>query len=259
MLKRSIKAAVKTITRACGYTIVNTRKHYAEDGLITLHDDRVLHDPAFRRAYARGVQASRGVDPGMAWRIHVAVWAAQMALRVPGYFVECGVNAGFVSSAIMDYLDWNSTGRVFYLIDTFAGPVLSQYSDREVQEGRLRIAQEALAAGAYVTDMERVRANFAEWPSATVVQGAVPEALSILENGVAGGATAFLHIDLNCAYPERAALEFFWPRLSPGAVVLLDDYSYLGQRNQAEAIDEAARQWDAHVLSLPTGQGLLIR
>src|SRR5207248_9328469 len=118
----------------------------------TFHDDRALHDPAFRRAYARGVQAGRGVNPGMAWRIHIALWAARMALRAPGQFVECGVNAGFVSSAIMDYLDWNAVARKFILIDTFAGPVLSQYSEKEVAQGRVRIAREAMAAGAYVTD-----------------------------------------------------------------------------------------------------------
>ena len=39
----------------------------------------------------------------------------------PGDFVECGVNKGFLSSAIMEYLDWNSLDRGFYLLDTFAG------------------------------------------------------------------------------------------------------------------------------------------
>ena len=70
---------------------------------------------------------------------------------------------------------------------------------------------------------------------------------------------AFLHIDMNCAYPERAALEFFWDRLSPGAIVLLDDYAYFGHDRQAEAIGSAAQALGAAVLSLPTGQGLIIK
>jgi hypothetical protein len=53
-----------------------------------------------------------------------------------GDFVECGVNAGFVSSAIMKKLQWNTLGRRFYLIDTFTGPVLTQYSQEEVQKDR---------------------------------------------------------------------------------------------------------------------------
>ena len=54
----------------------------------------------------------------------------------------------------------------FYLIDTFRGPVLSQYSEEEVQRGQRKIVEEAMAKGAYVTDIDRVRANYAEWPNA---------------------------------------------------------------------------------------------
>lgn len=76
--------------------------------------------------------------------------------------------------------------------------------------------------GAYETDVERVRANFAEWPNAVVVPGSVPEILP----AVNVARVAFLHLDMNCALPERAALEHFWPKLSPGGFVLLDDYAY---------------------------------
>lgn len=90
------------------------------------------HDRAFQEAYARGVKAGNGVDPRFEWRVHVAFWAAAASLRVPGDFVECGVNAGVMSSAIMHRLHWNSVGRRFHLIDTFAGPVLEQYSSNEI-------------------------------------------------------------------------------------------------------------------------------
>jgi O-methyltransferase len=75
----------------------------------------------------------------------------------------------------------------------------------------------------------------------------------------ASGQWPFLHLDMNCAYPERAALEYFWDRLSPGGMVLLDDYAYFGNRVQGEAIDQAARSLGAKVLSIPTGQGLIMK
>jgi hypothetical protein len=235
--------------------VYRLRDRYVQDGLCTVHPAQFQRDPAFRAAYNRGVQASRGMDPQFEWRVHTALWAAQTALRVPGDFVECGVNAGFISSAIMQRLNWNAVARRFYLIDTFAGPVLSQFSPEEVLKERLSIAEDALQAGAYVTDLERIRANFAEWPNALPVQGVIPDVLPSL--GIE--TVAFLHIDMNCALPERAALEFFWDRLSPGAIVLLDDYGYRGHECQREAIDEAAREKDVQVLSLPTGQGLIIK
>ncbi len=125
----------------------------------------------------------------------------------------------------------------------------------EIDRGRIEVAKSALAAGAYVTDLERVRANFSEWPNAIVVQGAVPE---VLDNVDFGG-VAFLHLDMNCALPERAALEFFWPRLSGGGVVLFDDYTYFGHNSQTEEIDAAARNLGIRILALPTGQGLIVK
>ena len=250
-----LKELVKRLLGRCGYALIDTRRHYGRDGLYTLHDDRFRQDPGFQRAYARGVKASQGFDPEFEWRIHVALWAASMAVRVPGDFVECGVNAGFVSSAIMEWLNWRSVHKNFYLIDTFTGPIFSQYSQGEIARGRVDLARKTLAAGGYVTDLEHIRANYAEWPNAIVVQGAVPDVLPTLNIPN----LAFLHIDLNCAYPERAALEFFWQRLSPGAIVLFDDYTYLGQECQWAAIDEAVGQLSAEVLSLPTGQGLIIK
>lgn len=250
-----LKGLIKRLAARAGLAVFNVRNRYSQDGLFTLHDDRFRRDPAFQAAYARGVQASRGVDPVFEWRVHIALWAAGTACRVPGDFVECGVNAGFISSAIMQRLQWCGIPKRFYLIDTFSGPILSQFSQEEVGHGRLKIAEEAIGAGAYVTDLERVRANYAEWPNAIIVQGAVPDVLPTLDVG----AVAFLHIDMNCAYPERSALEYFWDRLSPGAIVLLDDYAYLGHDRQAQAIDDVAKSLGAGVLALPTGQGMIVK
>ena len=251
----ALKKALDRLFAAAGYKAFNTKKFFAQDGLYTLHNDHFRRDPAFQNAYARGVKASWGVDAHIEWRVHIALWAAKLAFKVTGDFVECGVNAGFISSALMQGLDWNSTGRRCFLIDTFAGPVAEQYTKAEVDGGRLRIAEEARAAGAYVTDLDRVRRNYAEWRGAKVVQGAVPDVLFSLDIASA----AFLHIDMNCSYPETEALKFFWPRIPPGGVVLLDDYGYLGHEEQANAMDEAASGLGAEILSLPTGQGLLIK
>ncbi|HEV3332302.1 MAG TPA: TylF/MycF/NovP-related O-methyltransferase [Bryobacteraceae bacterium] len=233
----------------------DVKRHYAQDGLFTVHNADFRRDPQFRKAYTRGIQASWGVDPGMEWRVHVALWAAATALRSPGDFVECGVNAGFVSSAIMHCLDWAGVPRKFYLIDTFSGPVVEQFSAEELKQGKAGLTKELLERGSYVTDVKRVRANFAEWPNAVIVRGPVPEILATLEIP----RVAFLHIDMNSAYPECAALMHFWPRLSPGALVLFDDYANHEHRYQKEKIDETVRELRAEVLSLPTGQGLVVR
>ena len=250
-----IRELVKNAAARLGFGVFKVRGRYHEDGLFTIHSQAWRDAPEFRAAYARGIQASNGVDPGIEWRVHVAFWAASVALDAPGDFVECGVNAGFISSAIMHKLDWSNIAREFYLIDTFTGPVLGQYSSEEISRGRLEIAQASLAHGAYVTDLDRVRANFSEWPNAVVIPGAVPEILRARDFGQ----VAFVHIDMNCAAPEIAAFEFFWDRLPPGGVILFDDYGYWGHDSQRQAVDHAAQRLGCAVLSLPTGQGLIVK
>ena len=254
-LSETLKTATKALLRSLGLNISRSRGRYAQDGLLTQHSDHFRETAAFRAAYNRGLRSSQGVDSGIEWRVHVALWVARISARVQGDFVECGVNAGFVSSAIMHHLAFGSLPRRFYLIDTFAGPVLEQYSQIEIENGRVEVAQQALHSGGYVTDIERVRQNFAEWPNAVVVQGIVPEVLDAIHFD----RVAFLHLDMNCAHPEQAALRFFWDRMSPGAVVLLDDYSYYGHGAQQSALDQFAAEVGTEILSLPTGQGLIVR
>ena len=125
--------------RSSGYQLVNVRKMYEFDGLHTVHNSAFRGTPRFRAAYERGLQASHGVDPQTEWRVHIGLWAASLASRVPGDFVECGVNAGFLSSAILQYLDWSRQDKTFHLVDTFEGPVLDQFSEAEIVNGHTGI------------------------------------------------------------------------------------------------------------------------
>jgi len=231
-------------------------KVYAQDGLITVHSHAFMQDSAFIKAYERGVKAIGGADTYQwHWRIHVGLWAASLGARLPGDFIECGVNRGFLSSAIMEYLEWNSLDRDFYLLDTFAGQDARLVSDIERHTGALRKNAEYLESGFYVRGADAVRANFAEWPRARIVEGAIPDTLG----QVPARQIAYLHLDMNCAAPEVAALTCFWDRLVVGAPVLLDDYAYFGFTPQRLAMDEFARTRGLIVCSLPTGQGLLIK
>ncbi|MGL5444676.1 MAG: class I SAM-dependent methyltransferase, partial [[Mycobacterium] stephanolepidis] len=170
-------------------------------------------------------------------------------------FVECGVNYGFLSSAIMEQLNWDHLGKTFYLLDTFAGIDPRFITEVERGAGAMNKSQAALQFGAYVNGAERVRANFAQWHNQRIIVGTVPETL----NQVDTAAVAFLHIDMNCAPPEVAALQYFWPRLTPGAIVLLDDYAQRGFDEQRLAMDELANKLGVPICALPTGQGLIIK
>lgn len=227
---------------------------YDADGLRSVHNHDFMTSAEFQRAYGRGVKAT-GADYQWHWRVHIGLWAAKSALHLSGAFVECGVNRGFLSSAIMEALDWNVLDRQFFLLDTFGGLDERYVSPDELASGVMDKNRGALSSGFYTTSVDAVRANFAQWQRVHIIVGSIPETLE----QITASEVAFAHIDMNCAPPEIAALEYLWPRLVPGAFVLLDDYAYHGYEAQKQAMDVFAASRGVAIASLPTGQGLLIR
>jgi hypothetical protein len=229
---------------------------YTSDGLISLHRHAFMEDPAFQRAYQRGVRTLGGQDwYQWQWRVHIALWAAASASRLDGDFVECGVSYGFLSSAVMEFLDWDRLGKTFYLLDTFAGVDPRFIPTDQHRASAFKKNRRWLRYGLYASSVDGVRENFAQWRNQRIIVGAVPETLDQVD----ARAVAFLHIDMNCAPPEVAALRYFWPLLSPGAFVLLDDYAYRGFEEQRLAMNALASELDVPICALPTGQGLLIK
>lgn len=224
---------------------------YNHDGLWSVHNHDFMSDPSFCRAYERGCCAANE-DYRWHWRVHIGLWAAFSARKLDGDFVECGVNYGCMSSAIMEFLDWNSLKKTFYLLDTFAG-LDPQY----VSSDDLNCAAKELLEkdSRYVKNIETVKENFSQWQNIRIIQGSIPETL----NQVDTRKVAFLHIDMNCSPPEVAAMRFFWDRLLPGAFVLFDDYAFRGFKSQKDSMDCFAREKGVMIASLPTGQGLLLK
>ena len=72
------------------------------DGLITgSRNVSFLHDKRFQDAYQFGmfsghmIGGEASIDLHIEWRVAVCCWAAQHGTRLPGDFVECGVNTGY--------------------------------------------------------------------------------------------------------------------------------------------------------------------
>lgn len=215
-----------------------------EDGLATVHNSDFASEPRFLEAYA-AAESVQG-PTRLRWRARVLQWAGSHALTLPGDFVECGVNRGFLSMAVATYTAFGRhTERRFFLIDTFSGLVPAQVSP----EDRAAFWNE------YGDTHDAVVASFRPFPNVTVVRGVVPDCLPSLPVE----RVAYLSIDMNCVAPEIAALEFFWPRMTPGGVIILDDYGFAGHEAQKQAADAFAQHHGVDLLPLPTGQALLLK
>jgi hypothetical protein len=219
---------------------------FCEDGLCTVHSADFLNEDKYKETDV----LARKIDPDpclqMPWRIHVLQWAGQQAVKLDGDFVECGVNRGYMSFSVMHYVDFiNKKDKKFYLFDTFDGPVQEHLTEDDV----------AAHWNKYGDVYETVTQTFKDFDNVDIIRGAVPESLESVDIK----AVSFLSIDMNCVQPEIAALEHFWPKLVPGGLVVLDDYGWTGHEAQKKAADEFAERHNTGVLSLPTGQGLLMK
>lgn len=226
---------------------VATNWSYFEDGMATMHNCDFMSSPRFLEAYAAGERTGSWKGSSVHWRAYVCCWAAERGLGLEGDFIECGVHLGGYAAAIVKYLDFDDLDRKFYLLDTFAGLPGELLSEEEKRHGVLEYE--------YGDTFEAVQRTFASHRNVELVRGRVPDTLP----AVSSDRIAFLSLDMNNTVPEIAAAETFWSRLEPGAVVVLDDYGWERHIEQKRAFDKFAAARGVTVLSLPTGQGLIIK
>jgi hypothetical protein len=224
---------------------------YNQDGLMTAHNADFMKDERFMRAYNLGQATGSRLNSQIHYRAYVVCWAANRAKKLEGDFVECGVNKGALARMIIDYIDFDKTEKTFYLLDTYEGWDQSLLSDFE----KKKIAASSAVMERYPPCYEEVKKIFAPFKNIELVKGSVPGTLS----QVPSEKIAFLSLDMNCAAPEEAAAEFFWPKMVPGGVIVLDDYAWLHHHEQKQAMDRFAKRNGTEVLTLPTGQGLIIK
>jgi len=213
--------------------------HFLGDNLFTWgRNNSLFEDKPFRTAWESNLQ--NDADQAIAWRRYILACAAFHCSQLEGDFVECGVYTGTGIKTVMDYLGGPAFPRTFWGYDTFDYNPVAGHKFAGQEEGFF----------------EKVQQRFADYPQVRLVKGFIPESF------VHGcpDKVAYLHIDLNNAEGELAALEVLFDRLVPGGMLILDDYEWAGvYRAQKQAEDPwfAARGY--RVFPLPTGQGFVIK
>lgn len=252
-LPHAVRLRLHTLLRPSAYYFLQ-KKHitYAQDLLYTHHSAGFLDDARFMEAYEIGKALDRGIllkgIYDIHWRMHTLCWAATLVQGLEGDFVDCGVCGGMYARTVMHYIDFQTLGKKYHLLDTFTGLDPDYSSDDEMVKDERFGYKEVI--GLY----EHVQEAFRDF-NVDIIQGSVPDTLP----QVTADKVCYLSIDMNSIVPEIAALNFFWDRLVPGGVIILDDYGFANNRDQKLAHDEWAASKQVKILSLPTAQGLIIK
>lgn len=146
-------------------------------------------------------------------------------LSVPGAIAELGVYQGELS-ALLSLL---FPERKLYLFDTFSG-----FDSRDTALEQTHRLSQAKEGDFSDTSAEAVLARLPHAENAVIKKGFFPETAADLKPE----RFALVSLDADLYAPTLAGLDFFYPRLNPGGVILLHDYGNQRFQGVYRAVEE---------------------
>lgn len=160
--------------------------------------------------------------------------------KVPGAMAELGVYQGETAA----WLHELAPERAFHLFDTFTGFA----EDDLVKEIRSNKYQ---TTGYFAdTSLEAVQKRLGPSPNLHYHPGYFPDTAAELPEQP----YALVHLDADLYWPTLQALQYFYPRLSPGGAIIVHDYNHIwaGVR---QALDEFMATIPEVPVEIPDRQG----
>lgn len=133
--------------------------------------------------------------------------------NIIGDFAELGVHKGETAKIIYEM----SSNQKLHLFDTFEG-----FNEKDLQH-------ENKKGGQYTTNefsdtsLDSVKKYILGDARVVYHPGYFPDTAKGLENEQ----FSFVHLDADLYLPTLEALKFFYPRLSPGGVIIIHDYNHI--------------------------------
>ena len=186
------------------------------------------------------------------WRHYVVYWSATVASQIEGgvkrNFEEMGVCDGLTAWFASHARQKSKCQGEFFLYDAW-----------EEMRSDLLTSRERLSAGSYAyLNIDNTRQNLYLCGKDDFIfnKGYVPQSFSHSRNPEN---IAWMHIDLNSSIPTIASLEYFWDKLLPGGIVLLDDFAWPGYEETQIEVEKWCDKRGVNILHFPTGQAIITK
>jgi O-methyltransferase len=137
---------------------------------------------------------------------------------IDGIAVEVGVWRGGIARLMADTID-----KDLYLFDTFSGIPYKSDKDNFHEIGHFK-----------ETDIEFVKEFVGNKEKVHIYQGIFPGSGDVL----VGKKIAIAHIDVDMYQSYKEALEFIYPLMSKGGIIIFDDYKVESCQGATLAVDE---------------------
>jgi O-methyltransferase len=194
----------------------------------------VLPDPAFDQLYLAGVLATRTSPVPLRRRDRFLLLVRELEKTLPleGLVAECGCFRGLSSFLLCSRLKRSAPafdGAGYRIFDSFQGLSEPGREDSLHQASAYSPHAGDVRAGRFAASLEDVRQALGAFPGVAYFPGWIPAAFPADE-----ARYRFVHIDVDLYQPTRDSLEYFWPRLVPGARMVCDDYNWPGGRRSVD-------------------------
>jgi O-methyltransferase len=179
------------------------------------------------------------------------LWSmARSVSHIAGDTAECGVLDGASSYLICAA---RAPGRrtAHHAFDSFEGLSAPSPEDRPAVETSF-----TWTAGDLSVSLAEAQEKLGQFDDIRYYKGWIPTRF----DEVAERRFSFVHVDVDLYGPTRDSLEFFYPRLTAGGILLCDDYGYHTCPGARRAFDEfISDKPEETVVHLPTGQGFIVK
>ena len=163
---------------------------------------------------------------------------ARAQSKQPGAFAEVGVFEGGSARITCEV----KGDKELHLFDTFEGLPKSVEQDRDVHREKQ-----------YTSSLESVKEYLKDYENVFLYKGLFPESAE----GLKEMKFSFVHFDVDIYESTLACLNYFYPRMNPGGVMLSHDYSLLAGVETAFA--EFLADKPEELIELPTTQCMVIK
>jgi len=186
------------------------------------------------------------------------------SLDLEGARAECGVFNGMSALVMCRTAKTRNPefdGTDLHLIDSFKGLNRPGPEDhvqaRAVDAGAEHGTRSGIAysEGALAASIHGVREALRDFPRATIHSGWIPEVFTELPDTM----WALVHLDVDHYAPTLASLDYFYPKLTKGGVIICDDYGAPLFPGAHRAWDEYCADHDVPYVVLDTGQSVIIK
>lgn len=166
----------------------------------------------------------------------------QLSLNIPeGLIAEVGVYKGGSLKVLAQLF----ADRPVLGFDTFEGLPKEQWIESEIHE----------AGDFHDTTLEDVQEFLRDCPNVVLTKGLFPDSGKHFEDHT----FALVHLDTDFYLGTKLSLDWFWPRMNSGGIIVLDDYNWPNCPGVKQAVEEYSLKEGIWIHSLANYQAHLYK